>query len=109
MRVKYLAALAAAVGVLFSASTVIGQGADLTVIGQPVARMHCSGCHAMGRQDASPMPKAPPLRSLAKRYPLENVAEWLTDGAIPGHPALPELERSAVEALVGYIGAIAEQ
>jgi hypothetical protein len=55
------------------------------------------------------MPEAPPLRSLAKRYPLENVAEWLTEGAIAGHPKLPELERSAVEALVGYIGAIAEQ
>lgn len=109
MSVKSLAALAACAGALFSADAILGQEADLAAAGQSIARTHCSGCHAMGRQDLSPVPQAPPLRSLAKRYPLHNLAESLAEGAIAGHPEMPELEGNAIKALVGYIGSISEE
>ena len=109
MRVKSLAALAACAGALFSAGAILGQEADLAAAGRTIAHTHCSGCHATGRQGPSPLPQAPPLRSLAKRYPVHNLAESLAEGAIAGHPDIPELERNAIEALLAYIGSILEE
>ena len=43
--------------------------------GYALIRANCSGCHAVGRADASPTPDAPPLRDLHQRYPVEFLAE----------------------------------
>ena len=45
--------------------------------GQALAQAHCARCHAIGRRGASPVPAAPPFRTLHTRYPVEQLAEAL--------------------------------
>jgi|GEM_PF-6831226 len=107
MSARRVASLAAVAGTMLMWGTSSGQEVNLPN-GSAIAQVHCSGCHAIGSADESPNPAAPPLRSLVKRSSLVSLEESLQDGAIAGHPELPELERGAVAALVAYIGSIAE-
>ena len=36
---------------------------------------NCSGCHAIGPSGVSPLPIAPPFRTLHLRYPVEDLAD----------------------------------
>jgi hypothetical protein len=38
----------------------------------------------------SPLPKAPPFRTLHERYPVENLEKSLAEGINTAHPAMPE-------------------
>ena len=53
---------------------------------------NCSGCHAVARFGDSPLPIAPPFRTLHERYPVESLAEGLAEGLVTGHPSMPEFE-----------------
>lgn len=87
-----------------------GQPAD-HVRGQAIAERQCARCHATGRTGASPMPKAPQFRTLAKRYPIEQLAEALAEGIRTGHSDMPEfrLEPPEIGALLTYLNEIAER
>jgi mono/diheme cytochrome c family protein len=52
---------------------------------------------------------APPFRDLAKRYPVENLAEALAEGIVTGHPAMPRFtfEPREIDALLAYISSLA--
>jgi hypothetical protein len=56
------------------------------------------------------MPKAPPFRTLGKRYPVEHLAEALAEGIRTGHPDMPEFEFSSpdIGALITYLKEIGE-
>lgn len=73
--------------------------------GLDVADRNCSLCHAIGRDGASPHPKAPPFRTLAARYPLENLSEALAEGIVVGHTGMPQiqLEPQKINDLLSYI------
>lgn len=73
--------------VLASMATAHGQS---TQRGLAFARARCATCHAIGRVSESPLKAAPPFRSLHRRYPVEALAEALTEGIATGHPAMPE-------------------
>lgn len=45
----------------------------------------CAACHAIGVRGASPDRNAPPFRSLARKYPLENLQEGFAEGIFVGH------------------------
>ncbi|HXF53465.1 MAG TPA: cytochrome c [Hyphomicrobiaceae bacterium] len=107
MSSRRVASLAAVAGAVLMWGSSSGQEMNLPN-GRAVAQVHCSGCHAIGSADESPNSAAPPLRSLVKRSGLVRLEEALHDGAIAGHPELPELEQGAVAALVAYLGSIAE-
>ena len=47
----------------------------LTVFCIALAQTNCSQCHAIGRVGDSPIPEAPPFRTLHTRYPVEDLAE----------------------------------
>ena len=47
----------------------------------------CKSCHSIGVRGASPNPASPPFRTLAQRYPLENLQESLVEGIVVGHAA----------------------
>jgi cytochrome c len=51
---------------------------------------------------------APPFRDLAKRYPIENLAEALAEGIVTGHPAMPRFtfEPREIEALLTFIATL---
>jgi mono/diheme cytochrome c family protein len=60
--------------------------------GKAFVEERCARCHAVGREGDSPLPIAPPLRTLASKYPLEALEESLAEGIVTGHPAMPEFQ-----------------
>jgi mono/diheme cytochrome c family protein len=54
--------------------------------GRTFVQVHCAGCHAIGRVGESPLPIAPPFRTLHERYPVESLAEALAEGITTGTP-----------------------
>ena len=58
--------------------------------GLVIVRTNCSRCHAVGKVGDSPLPIAPPFRTLHKRYPVEDLQEPLAEGIVTGHPTMPE-------------------
>ena len=55
-----------------------------------IVRTNCSRCHAVGKMGDSPLPIAPPFRTLHERYPVEDLEEPLAEGIVTGHPTMPE-------------------
>jgi cytochrome c len=58
--------------------------------GQALLQEHCSGCHAIGKTGDSPRTGAPPFRTLARSYDLDEFPRKLRSGVIGGHPDMPE-------------------
>jgi len=58
--------------------------------GLTIVRANCSRCHAVGKMGESPLPIAPPFRTLHDRYPVEDLQEPLAEGIVTGHPTMPE-------------------
>lgn len=76
--------------------------------GQAIVESKCAGCHATGRTGASPNERAPPLRVLRERYPLEFLAEALAEGLTVGHSGMPEFkfQPDEIDAILAYIASI---
>lgn len=53
--------------------------------GEMLARENCASCHATAEKGESPNPKAPPFRTLSKRYKLEDLEKSLAEGITIGH------------------------
>lgn len=53
----------------------------------------------------SPLPIAPPFRTLHERYPVESLQESLGEGIITGHPSMPEfqLDPGQVADVIAYL------
>jgi cytochrome c len=58
--------------------------------GLVIVRTNCSRCHAVGKVGDSPLPIAPPFRTLHERYPVDDLQEPLAEGIVTGHPTMPE-------------------
>jgi len=58
--------------------------------GLVIVRTNCSRCHAIGKVGDSPLPIAPPFRTLHERYPVDDLQEPLAEGIVTGHPTMPE-------------------
>ncbi len=110
-RAKYAAGLAApaaaAAAMMVLASAAMANDA-LLARGSQIVEDKCSRCHAVGRAGASPVAKAPPLRDLSRRYPVETLAESLAEGIMTGHEDMPvfRFERTDVEAIITYLRSI---
>lgn len=76
--------------------------------GQTFARTNCSQCHAIGRVGDSPVPEAPPFRTLHTRYPIEDLAEAFAEGITTGHPSMPQfqLDPAQINDLLAYLNSI---
>jgi len=57
--------------------------------GQALTLRLCAGCHAVGPEGASRFAPAPPLRTIAQRYDVDDLAEAFAEGIVVGHPAMP--------------------
>jgi mono/diheme cytochrome c family protein len=73
--------------------------------GADLAMRLCSGCHAIGADDQSQHPDAPPFRTLSEAYPIDYLAEALAEGIIVGHPDMPvfELSPDQIDAFLIYL------
>jgi mono/diheme cytochrome c family protein len=78
--------------------------------GHGFAQENCARCHAIDPVGDSPLPKAPPFRTLHQRYPLEDLAESLAEGIKIGHPAMPnfELGQDQINNLIAYLKSLNE-
>lgn len=79
--------------------------------GHRLAQRDCSGCHATGAAGESRNAAAPPLRTLAERYPGSLLVDAFPERMKVGHPAMPEfrLSPSEVDALLSYLLSIQER
>ncbi len=89
-----LAFIANAVAVIFALAPLQAKGEEVlspaAQRGLVIVRTNCSRCHAVGKVGDSPLPIAPPFRTLHERYPVEDLQEPLAEGIVTGHPTMPE-------------------
>jgi cytochrome c len=73
--------------------------------GKAFVERNCARCHAIGLDDDSHMPEAPPLRSLHNRYPVDSLTEAFAEGIVTGHPQMPEfqLDIDTISDMLAYI------
>jgi mono/diheme cytochrome c family protein len=78
--------------------------------GQTFVRANCALCHAVGHVGDSPLPAAPPFRTLHTLYPVEDLAESLAEGIITGHPSMPQftLDAGQVDDVIAYLKTLEE-
>lgn len=76
--------------------------------GEQIVREKCSRCHATGKADVSPDPKAPPFRNVGKTFPPEHLAEALAEGIVTGDNNMPEFKFNPrdVDAIIDYLAEI---
>jgi mono/diheme cytochrome c family protein len=79
--------------------------ADEIALGRSLLDQNCARCHAIGSTGNSPFEPAPPFRTLADRYPPEDLEEALAEGIVSGHPAMPEFvfEPDQIAAIIAYL------
>jgi len=72
------------------------------------ARENCARCHAVGSLGASPMREAPPFRMVARRFPIDDLADVLVEGVERRHPAMPDFRLDPGDAadLTAYLKAL---
>ena len=103
----------AASAALLIASAVSANAAEKTLIdkGEVLVRENCSRCHAIGKEGDSPHKEALPFGTLAKNYPIEDLAESLAEGIVSGHPDMPIFVFGPhdVEAIIEYLQSIQAQ
>ncbi len=96
-----------AVVLALAAFVVADEGAPSTDVarGERLVTAECGDCHAVGRDDASPMAAAPPLRMLFDAYPPAYLAEALAEGIVVGHADMPEFRFTPdeIDAVVAYL------
>jgi cytochrome c len=73
--------------------------------GSLFAQHNCARCHAIGKVGTSPLPEAPPFRTLHERYPVEDLTEAFAEGIMTGHPTMPEwrLDPAQIGDLIAYL------
>jgi mono/diheme cytochrome c family protein len=77
--------------------------------GERLVDLECGACHAVRRDDASPLPAAPPLRAVFGTYPPAYLAEALAEGIVVGHARMPEFRFAPgeIDAIVAYLDQLA--
>lgn len=85
-----------------------GGGAPDASAGRAFAAAQCGACHATDETGASPVEAAPPFREVARRWPLDSLAEALAEGIVTGHPAMPETVMSPdqIDDFLAYLDAL---
>jgi len=104
---------AAVMAIATFATPILAQPRDAISVGRPdevaagrsIVARDCASCHAIDPRGPSPLPEAPPFRTLHLKYDVEDLAESLAEGIVAGHPAMPAkpYEPSDVDAVIAYL------
>ena len=102
---------AACVALLLAAPPALAQPSpDAASIrrGHDLVQADCSMCHAIGPTGDSPNPLSPHFRDLHQRYPVEDLAEALSEGIMVGHPEMPQFRFAPDEIhdIIAYLQSI---
>ena len=81
--------------------------------GRDLAEGLCAGCHAVGDSGESPVADAPAFRTLARKWPIEYLAESLAEGIVTSHRddvTMPEfmLSPEQIDDLLAYLDQVQE-
>jgi mono/diheme cytochrome c family protein len=73
--------------------------------GLTFVRANCAQCHSIDKVSESPLPIAPPFRTLHLKYPIENLRRPLSEGIIASHPTMPQfrLDPDQVNDVIAYL------
>lgn len=95
--------------VLAAAVPALAADDDRAAAGLRLAEQLCSRCHAVSNEAASPHDDAPPFRTFAAKWPLENLEESLAEGIVTGHPDMPAFvfEPQEIDALIEHLHSLA--
>jgi mono/diheme cytochrome c family protein len=79
--------------------------------GRALLEANCARCHAVGLDGESLMPKAPPLRDIARKYRPQNLAESLAEGIVTGHADMPQFvfQPAEINAIIIYLQALRDR
>ncbi|MBN1828569.1 MAG: cytochrome c [Deltaproteobacteria bacterium] len=62
--------------------------------GRSLLKTHCARCHSIEATGDSPLPKAPPLRSVYLKYPIDQWESGLAEGMGSKHREMPQIQFS---------------
>jgi mono/diheme cytochrome c family protein len=104
---KLVRAAAVLSAIALPVDAALAQGADQ---GRRLVTTMCSGCHAVDRTGASPLPNAPLFRKLADRLDLNELQDRMREGLSSTHPGMPtfRFSRSEAQAVRVYLSTIQE-
>jgi cytochrome c len=76
--------------------------------GKAILEANCGRCHAIEAKGESPLPKAPPLREVYLKYPIDQLEEGFAEGMGSKHRDMPQIPFSEdqVAAILAYLGSI---
>ena len=105
---KSISALALVVGL---GQPALASETDRAKAGAALVTQHCSRCHAVAADDRSSHKDAPPFRTFAAKWPLENLEEALAEGIVTGHPDMPTFvfEPAEIDVVIEYLHALGQQ
>jgi len=82
---------------------------DRTVLyGASLLQNYCARCHSIGAAGNSPLEKAPPLREVYLKYPIQQLESGFAEGMGSRHQDMPQIQFSMkeVDAILNYLGTI---
>ncbi len=89
---SFAAALSACVGPAQTPVPLEVADVDPVVRGRGIVERSCAACHAIDATGTSPNPKAPPFRTLGRKYPAEGLREAFGRDMLLGHEGMPEFD-----------------
>jgi len=95
---------------LLAATTGVARAAgdSETAAGKAILEKNCARCHSIDATGVSPLAKAPPLREVYLKYPIEQLEEGFAEGMGSRHRDMPQIQFSPdqVSAILSYLGGI---
>src|SRR5262249_40916509 len=90
---------------MLAANPAVAQPSPAEQRGLTFIRVHCAQCHAIDRVSESPLPIAPPFRTLHRKYPIDDLRRRLSEGIVADHPTMPQfrLEPDQVADVIAYL------
>ena len=76
--------------------------------GKILLEQNCSRCHSIDATGMSPLAKAPPLRQVYLKFPIQELESGFAEGMGSRHKDMPQIQFSAeqVSAILDYLGGI---
>lgn len=84
------------------------EGSSAAPTGKTLLAEHCGRCHSIGSSGDSPFQKAPPLRDVYLKSPIEALESGLAEGMGSRHRDMPQVQFSSeqVSEILHYLGSI---
>lgn len=106
-----LSCIGVALALVSTASAGLGapeSKSKLAAHGKAILQEKCGRCHAVGPAGASPLRRAPPMRTIYKRFVPRELQAELSEGMVSRHRQMPQIEFSDedVYAILTYLYAL---